>query len=500
MSERSAPSLSASSEHVDVLVVGAGISGIGMARYLRTELPELSYLLLEARDEPGGTWSLFRYPGVRSDSDLHTFGYEFKPWVGDSIADGNAILSYLQEALEENGIDRFVRYGHRVIHASWSSAEARWTVEVEVTATGERHTLTAWWLLGATGYYRYDEPYTPAFAGTDDYRGRLVHPQAWPADLDCAGRRVVVIGSGATAITLVPALATTAAHVTMLQRTPSYVLSLPRRDGLARTLTRLLGPARAHRVVRRKNILGQRASYELVRRYPRQARRVIRYLNRRALPEGYDVDTHFNPPYDPWDQRLCVVPDNDLFRAISDGRASVVTDTVDRFTERGVRTGSGLELEADVVVTATGFTLQPFGGITLDVDGVEVEATSLVAFRGVMMSGLPNFAFFLGYVNASWTLKVTLVAEHLCRLLRHMREHAYASAVPRAPDGLRTRPMTDFGVGYVKRSLDDLPRQGADWPWEMPSSYLTDERRMRRGPVEDPALEFASATTDSAPR
>ncbi|MGL5929452.1 MAG: flavin-containing monooxygenase, partial [Dermatophilaceae bacterium] len=374
-----------------------------------------------------------------------------------------------------------------------SSDEARWTVEVERTDTGERLTITTWWLVGATGYYRYDEGYTPAFPGLEQYRGRLVHPQHWPDELDCTGKRVVVIGSGATAITLVPALADKAAHVTMLQRTPSYVLSLPRRDVVARALTRTLGAERAHRAVRRKNIIGQWASYSLMQRFPRQARRVIRYLNRRALPDGYDVDTHFNPPYRPWDQRLCVVPDNDLFQAISAGRASVVTDTVSTFTEGGVRLTSGAELEADVVVTATGFTLRPFGGIGTTVDGVDLEPASLVAFKGMMMSGLPNFAFFIGYTNASWTLKVTLVAEHLCRLIRYMRDHGHTSVVARAPEGIATRPLIDFGAGYVQRTLDELPRQGPAWPWEMSWSYLADEKRMRRGPVDEPELEFGDA-------
>ncbi|MGL5867386.1 MAG: flavin-containing monooxygenase, partial [Dermatophilaceae bacterium] len=314
--------------HVDVLIAGAGISGIGMARYLTVEHPDLAYLVLDGAADLGGTWSLFRYPGVRSDSDLYTFGYEFKPWVGDSIADGDTILDYLRETVQENGIGPHIRYRHRVLRASWSSADAHWTVEVERTDTGERLTLTTWWLVGATGYYRHDQGYTPDFPGLERYRGRLVHPQHWPGDLDCTGQRVVVIGSGATAVTLVPALAETAAHVTMLQRTPSYVLSLPRRDVIAQALTRTLGVERAHRVMRRKNILSQRASYALMQRFPRQARGVIRYLSRRALPQGYDIGTHFTPPYQPWDQRLCVVPDNDLFQAISAGRASVVTDTV----------------------------------------------------------------------------------------------------------------------------------------------------------------------------
>ncbi len=480
-------------EHLGVLVVGAGISGIGVARYLDVEHPHRTYAVLEARADLGGTWDLFRYPGVRSDSDLYTFGYEFKPWRADvSIPDGDAILRYLRETAEENAIIERIRFGHRVLSADWSSDDARWHVRVERTDTGEALTLTTSWLLGATGYYRYDEPHTPQFAGRERFAGRVVHPQQWPADLDTTGSRVVVIGSGATAVTLVPALARTAAHVTMLQRTPSYVMSLPRRDVLAAGLTRLLGPDRSFRIVRRKSILSQHASWMFARRYPRATRKFLRRNAIRALPEGFDVDTHFNPPYDPWDQRLCVIPDGDLFATISDGRASVVTDTVDTFTEKGIRTTSGRELEADLVVTATGFTLLPFGGIELTVDGDRVGTADRVAFKGMMLSGIPNFAFFIGYTNASWTLKVGLLAEHLCRLLSHMDEHSYAVCTPRLPsDGLSTSPLLDFHAGYVQRSLGALPRQGDRDPWTMSMSYLADERALRRQPIPDPALDFS---------
>jgi monooxygenase len=479
---------------VDVLVVGAGISGIGMARYLGVEHPDLDYAVIEARADIGGTWDLFRYPGVRSDSDLFTFGYEFKPWTGDSIASGGDILDYLRETVRENAIENHLYLGRRLVGASWSSADQRWTVEVEHAGTGERSTMTTWWLVGATGYYEYDEGYQPDFPERERFAGTIVHPQHWPADLDCAGKRVVVIGSGATAVTLVPALAESAAHVTMLQRTPSYVMSLPRRDGMAGALTRALGATRAHRVVRRKNIYAQRISWMTMRRFPRAARRFIRWTNRRALPEGYPVDTHFNPPYHPWDQRLCVVPDNDLFAVISHGRADVVTDHVEKFTEHGIRTRSGVELDADIVVTATGFTLLPFGGLRGVVDGVEVDFRRLVAFRGMMMSGLPNFAFCVGYTNASWTLKVTLVAEHLCRVIGYMRERGLGSCTPVAPEFPSTRPLLDFGAGYVRRTIDQLPRQGPAWPWEMSWNYLQDEKRMRRGPIEDPGLEFRPRT------
>ncbi|MGB7817600.1 MAG: NAD(P)/FAD-dependent oxidoreductase [Ornithinibacter sp.] len=486
---------SPSTEHLDVLVVGAGISGIGVARYLGVEHPGRTYAVLEARGDLGGTWSLFRYPGVRSDSDLYTFGYDFKPWRDEaSIADAPAILSYLREAVSENGIADHIRFRHRVLSARWSSHEATWTVLVERTDTGDRLTLTTTWLIGATGYYRYDEPYTPEFAGRDQFEGTIVHPQQWPEHLDVTGKRVVVIGSGATAVTLVPALARTAAHVTMLQRTPTYVMSRPRRDALAKVLTRALGPDRSFRIVRRKNIIAQRAGWVMARRFPNAFRKLLRRGAVRALPEGYDVDTHFNPPYAPWDQRLCVIPDGDLFEAISAGRASVVTDRVDSFAPHGIRTGSGEEIAADVVVTATGFTLLTFGGIEMTVDDDPVDPAETVAFKGMMLSGIPNFAFFVGYTNASWTLKVGLLAEHLCRLLFHMDEHGYAVCTPRLPDGgLGTRPLLDFGAGYVQRSLDSLPRQGDQEPWTMSMSYRVDERALRRQPVADPALHFERA-------
>ena len=492
----------ATPEHVDVLVVGAGISGIGVARYLGVEHPHRTYAVLESRGDLGGTWSLFRYPGVRSDSDLYTFGYEFRPWRDDtSIADGDAILRYLRDTAAENRITEHIRFHHRVLRADWSSADAVWSVLVERTDTGSRHTVTTSWLLGATGYYRYDEPHTPTFPGRDRFTGTIVHPQQWPQDLDVTGCRVVVIGSGATAVTLVPALARTAEHVTMLQRTPTYVMSLPRRDPLAQALTRALGPDRSFRIVRRKNILTQRATWELARKYPNGTRKLLRRMAARALPTDFDVDTHFNPPYAPWDQRLCVIPDGDLFESISEGRASVVTDRIETFTEHGIRTSSGEHLEADVIVTATGFTLLPFGGIELSVDGEVVEPTDRLAFKGMMLSGIPNFAFFIGYTNASWTLKVGLLAEHLCLLIAHMDDHGYATCTPvLPPDGVGTRPLLDFGAGYVQRSLDSLPRQGDRGPWTMSMSYLADERALRRQPIPDPALHFTRRAAGEALR
>ncbi|MFJ8130378.1 flavin-containing monooxygenase [Streptomyces hydrogenans] len=485
--------VASAAEHLDVLIVGAGISGIGAARYLKTELPSKSFAILEARGASGGTWDLFRYPGIRSDSDLHTFGYEFKPWRDEqSIADAPRILDYLRQTAAENGIDPHTRYHHQVLGASWSSDEARWTVEVERADTGERTTLTCGWLFCAGGYYRYDEGFTPAFEGLERFRGPVVHPQHWPEDLDYAGRRVVVIGSGATAVTLVPSMAPTAAHVTMLQRTPTYILPIPRADAVANALKKYLGERRGHALSRRKNIAQQRLVWSFCRRFPKAARRLIRWINTRQLPAGYPVDEHFNPPYDPWDQRLCAVPDGDLFRVIREGRATVVTDRIASFTEGGVLLESGRELEADVVVTATGLNVRAFGGIRLTVDGREVSLPDTLAYKGMMLSGVPNLAFAIGYTNSSWTLKIGLLCEHFCRLLAHMDAHGHDTCRPEPADpGMPTRPFLDFGAGYVRRAVDSLPRQGDRMPWLTSMDYRDDVKLLRSGGVADPELVFS---------
>ena len=482
-------------EHLDVLIVGAGLSGIGAAYYLQRDRPAASYAVLEARGATGGTWDLFRYPGIRSDSDLHTFGYEFRPWTADqSIAGAESILDYLRETADEHGITGRVRFHHKVVAASWSSDEARWTVDVERSDTGERLRLSCGWLFTACGYYRYDRGYTPELAGIERFGGVLVHPQHWPEDLDTAGQRVVVIGSGATAVTLVPALAETAAHVTMLQRTPSYVLPIPSVDPLTKVARRLLPDDRAHALMRRKHILQQRLVWWFCQTHPRAARRFIRWVNARLLPDGYPVDEHFNPPYDPWDQRLCLVPDGDLFEAISDGSASVVTDHIETFTETGVRLASGRELAADVVVTATGLNLLPFGGIELAVDGEPVRLPQTVIFKGLMLSGVPNFSGAIGYTSASWTLKIGLLCEHWCRLLDHMDRHGYDVCRPEVDDpDMPTRPLLDFKAGYVQRSIDELPRQGDRFPWLMPVQYHVDAKVLRTGRVDDEHLHFSRA-------
>ena len=478
-------------EHLDVLVVGAGLSGIGVAHHLRQEHPGRSLALLEARDELGGTWSLFRYPGIRSDSDLATFAFRFRPWTGaKAIADGPDILDYLRQTARESGIDSLIRYGHHVVSAAWSSAEGRWTVTVEVEGRTSRLTCTV--LFCAGGYYRYDEGYTPMFPGVEQYAGQLVHPQQWPQDLDTTGKRVVVIGSGATAVTIVPALARTAGHVTMLQRSPSYVLPVPSTDPIADVVRALVGPERAHRFTRRKNIAQQRFTYRLARTRPELVKKIIRALQGHFLPKDFDF-SHFTPAYDPWDQRLCMVPDADLFKALRRGSASVVTDTIDTFTPTGIRLRSGAELPADVVVTATGLQLLAFGGIGLTVDGTPVSLPDTVSYKGMMLSGVPNFAYAIGYTNASWTLKVDLVAEHLCRLLSAMDAAGATTVVPELPDAdAPTRPLLDFAAGYVLRSVDTFPRQGAAAPWSLNMDYADDVAMLSRGTVLDPVLRLGS--------
>jgi monooxygenase len=487
-------------EHLDVLIIGAGISGIGAAYYLQRDHPQRTFALLEARDATGGTWDLFRYPGVRSDSDLYTFGYEFKPWRDlRSIAGADRILAYLRETAAEHGIDRRVRFHSQVTAASWSSEQARWTVQVENPDTGERTALTCSWLFSAAGYYRYDEGFTPHFEGRDRFPGPIVHPQHWPDGLDTAGKEVVVIGSGATAVTLVPALAATAEHVTMLQRTPSYVLPVPSTDALGNRLRRLLGEERAHPLIRWKNIATGRLVWRFCQRHPQRARKLIRWVNTRQLPAGYPVDEHFNPPYGPWDQRLCAVPDGDLFRVLREGTASVVTDRITTFTERGILLESGRELAADVIVTATGLNVQAFGGIRLTVDGREVRLPETVAYKGMMLSGVPNLAYAIGYTNSSWTLKVGLLCEHFCRLLSHMDAHGsdICRPEPRDPD-MPTRPLLDFGAGYIRRAIDQLPRQGDRSPWRTSMDYRTDVGLLRADSVVDPELHFSSSAVPAA--
>ncbi|WBB80762.1 NAD(P)/FAD-dependent oxidoreductase [Micromonospora sp. WMMD882] len=486
-------------DHVDVLIVGAGLSGVGAACHLRRSCPDKTFTILEARDAIGGTWDLFRYPGVRSDSDMFTLGYSFRPWADPrAIADGASIRRYVRDTAREYRVDERIRFRHRVLAAEWSSADARWTVHAQRADTTETVTLTCGFLYVCAGYYRYDEGYTPDLPGLGRFAGRIVHPQRWPADLDHAGARVVVLGSGATAVTLVPALAERAAHVTMLQRSPGYLLALPSRDALADALRRRLPGRLAYPLVRARNVLLSTLTYRASRRAPRLARSALRRGVRRRLPAGFDVDRHFSPRYDPWDQRLCVVPDGDLFTAVHAGRASVVTDTVETVTETGVRLTSGSELPADVLVTATGLNLLALGGLTLTVDGEPVDPAGTVAYKGMMLSGVPNLALTLGYTNASWTLKADLVAGYVCRLLRHMDRHGHRACTPLAPDTTDLRPIIDLTSGYVRRSVDALPRQGPVPPWRLHQNYLRDRWLLRHGPVDD-AVVFSGPGVPGRP-
>jgi monooxygenase len=477
---------------VDVLIVGAGLSGIGLAHELKTRVPSVTFELVEARGATGGTWDLFRYPGIRSDSDLYTFGFRFRPWRSSkAIADGASILDYLRATLADSDNDRHVRLHHRVLSANWSSRLARWTVEIERTDTGERLIRTARWLFSAAGYYRYDGGYTPELPGLADFAGEVVHPQDWPAALDLAGRKVVIIGSGATAVTLVPALAAQGARVTMLQRTPSYVLPLPSEDAAALRLRRLFGDRVGHALARSKNVAMQRVLWLFARSMPQRTRAFIRSVIARKLPAGYPVDVHFNPPYNPWDQRLCFDPDGRFFRAIRGGAADVVTDRIAGFTPGGVTLASGGHLDAEVVITATGLRVLPFGGIALRVDDEPVDLHDHVAYRGIMLDGIPNFAYAIGYTNASWTLKIGLTCEYFVRLLKHMRRHDYDSVEAHLDAEVGTRPLLDFRSGYVQRAIAELPRQGERSPWRVSMNYYADARTLRWSPIRDRRLRFS---------
>ena len=478
--------------HFDVLIVGAGLSGIGAAYHLQTRCPTKRYAILESRPRLGGTWDLHRYPGIRSDSDMYTLGYSFRPWKSPkAIADGPSILAYIRETAEENGIDRHIRFGRRVERARWSSERALWTLDVRDLATDAVDTYTCRFLYACAGYYDMDKGHTPEWPDFARFEGRVVHPQHWPDDLDYAGKRVVVIGSGATAVTLVPAMAERAAHVTMLQRTPTYVFSLPAEDRIANWLRATVGPDVAYDVTRWKNVMVNMAFYNFCQRFPDQARRFLvgqaaRHLGSREAAQD------FAAPYKPWDQRLCAVPDADLFDAIKAGRASVVTDHIKRFTPTGLELESGRSLDADIVVTATGFNLKFLGGIAIEVDGETIEASKLMAYKGMMFSDLPNLAVAIGYTNSSWTLKCDLTCEYVCRILNHMDARGYDQCRPHNSDpSVREEPLLNFGAGYVKRALDRFPKQGSARPWRVYQNYLLDRLALRNQQLEDGVLRFS---------
>jgi monooxygenase len=480
------------SEHFDVLIVGAGLSGIGAGYYLQTRCPGKSYVILEARDAIGGTWDLFRYPGVRSDSDMYTLGYAFRPWRGaKAIADGPSIRDYIRETAQTYGIDRKIRYGHRARRASWSPASGLWTVDVERGVDGDRQSFTCSYLYLCAGYYDYEAGYTPEWPGVESFAGRIVHPQQWPEDLDHAGRRVVVIGSGATAVTLVPAMAEQAAHVTMLQRSPTYIVSRPAGDAVADRLYRCLPASLAGRLARWKSVLVSMYFYVLARWKPAATRRGILRMVRAELGPDYDIDTDFSPRYNPWDQRLCLVPDGDLFAAIRSGQGSVVTDQIETFTRTGIRLRSGRELPADVIVTATGLRLRLMGGVETAVDGVPIDLAKSLIYKGMMVSDVPNLFFTIGYTNASWTLKAELTFEYVCRLLKYMDRHGYAQCTARPRDlSMREEPLLSFTSGYVLRASGTLPHQGSRPPWKLYQNYVLDLLSLRYGSLNDGTMEF----------
>ncbi len=481
-----------SQEHLDVLIVGAGISGIGSAYHLQQQCPTKRYAIVEGRASIGGTWDLFRYPGIRSDSDMFTLGFSFHPWKeAKAIADGPSILRYLKETAQAYGIDRHIRYQHRVIAANWDSAQARWIVDIERGPERKKTRLSCSFLHSCSGYYRYDQGYTPDFPGVDRFRGRLIHPQQWPEDLDYAGKKVVVIGSGATAVTLVPSMADTAAHVTMLQRSPSYVLSLPAEDPIANLLRRHLPEKIAHSAARWKNVMLSMLIYQVCRRRPEYAKRLIRKYTARALPPGYPVDTHFRPTYNPWEQRLCLIPNSDLFKAIRKGGASIETGHIESFTETGIQLRSGRHLDADIIISATGLQLVAMGGVRISVDGSPVDLSKRFSYKGVMLSGVPNAATSIGYVNASWTLRADLISRYVCRLINHMDRHGHqvVTAVNTEPS-MPEMPLLDLTSGYVQRANAIFPKQGPRKPWHLPQNYFLDLLSLSFGTLDDGALRY----------
>ncbi len=486
-------------EHLDVVIVGAGLSGIAAAYHVQTATPSKTYAILEAREVMGGTWDLFRYPGVRSDSDMFTLGYSFRPWQNPkAIADGPAILAYIRDTAEAFGIDRHIRYQRRVVGARWSSDAARWTLDLLDGATGATTALTCAFLIVCSGYYDYDAGYTPELPGLAAYRGQVVHPQQWSSAVDYAGKRVVVIGSGATAVTLVPELAKTAAHVTMLQRSPTYVLSVPARDRVADWLRAKLPANAAHQLTRWKNVALGITTFQLSRRFPKAAAKLLIKGVDKLLDGKVDVATHFTPTYNPWDQRLCLVPDADLFEALKTERASIVTDHIATFDATGIVLRSGARLDADLVVTATGLKLKLFGGMGLTVDGVAVNPSDVMVYKGIMGSGIPNFAFAVGYTNASWTLKADLTAQYVCRLLAYMDRAGYAYCVPRLDPDVTASPILDFQSGYVQRALDHLPKQGDIRPWKLFQNYLLDLLMIRHSKVHDDTMQFVAVSAPAS--
>jgi monooxygenase len=478
-------------EHLDVLIIGAGISGVSAAWHLQDRCPTKTYAILERRENMGGTWDLFKYPGIRSDSDMFTLGFRFKPWESaTAIADGPSILQYIKDAAAENGIDEHIRFNHRVVAADWSDSDNVWTLTVDRDGTEEK--LTCSFLVACSGYYNYDEGYSPTFAGSKDFEGTIVHPQHWPEDLDYQGKKIVVIGSGATAVTLIPALIDNGAgHVTMLQRSPTYIGSLPVVDPFATQFNKYLPTKAAHFANRWKAIIFATAQYQLARKFPAMFKKLLREMAERRLPEGFDYDTHFSPRYKPWDQRVCVAPNGDLFKKIRQGTADVVTDTIETFTKTGIKLDSGAELEADIIITATGLNMQLLGGLVPTLNGEAIDLTSLMTYKGLMFSGIPNFAITFGYTNASWTLKADLVSEFVCRVINYMDANGFDTVVPEHPGAsVDELPFMDFTPGYFQRSMHLLPKSGSRAPWRLKQNYFLDLRLIRQGKVDEESLHF----------
>jgi monooxygenase len=483
-------------EHVDVVIVGAGISGIGAACHLKDHCPGKSFTIIESRDALGGTWDLFRYPGIRSDSDMHTLGYSFKPWrARKAIADGPAIREYVEEAATDYGIHEHIRYRHAVKSASWSSDDARWTLEIE---GGEGVQLSCNFLYMCSGYYNYEKAYTPEFEGIDRFRGKVIHPQFWPEDFDYSGRRVAIIGSGATAMTLVPSMAKEAAHVTMIQRSPTYVVSWSDEDAIANFLRKILPDSVAYALTRFKNVQGQRFMYQRTRTRPEMVKKKLIDRVRKALGPEYDVETHFTPRYNPWDQRLCLIPNGDLYEAINRGDVSVITDEIDHFTESGIQLRSGEKVEADIVVSATGLNLELLGGVKFSVDGVSLDFSDTWTYKGMMYSDVPNLVQSFGYINASWTLRADLTSEYVCRLLNRMDELGVAQCTPRLREEDRAMParpwIDDFTPGYMQRKMHLFPKQGDHAPWCNTQNYTLDKKMIRKAALEDGALIFGPSS------
>ena len=482
-----------SSKHLDVIIVGAGLSGIGAAVHLQRDCPNKSYAILENRQAIGGTWDLFRYPGIRSDSDMYTLGYSFKPWTNPkAIADGPSIRDYIQETARENGIDKHIRFGRKIIKSSWSTADALWTVDVEHVGTGKVEHLTCNFLWMCTGYYKYDQGYTPEFPGRDSFKGQIIHPQFWPENLDYSGKKVVIIGSGATAVTLLPAMTDKAAHVTMLQRSPTYIVTIPEKDPIATGLRRFLPEKAVYRITRAKNVSLTLGFFNLAKKKPKPVRRLLLSLTRRQLGGKVDMK-HFTPSYNPWDERLCAVPDGDLFKVLRQGKASVVTDHIDTFTEKGIKLKSGQELEADIIITATGLDLQIMGGASFSVDGKPVKLTERMNYKGILFEGMPNLAMVFGYTNASWTLKADISSEYVCRVLNQMDKKGMRQSMPVNKDpSVQQEAFVEMHSGYIQRALAHLPKQGNKAPWKVYMNYMLDLGTLRYKPIDDGVMEFSN--------